>query len=97
MNNLFNNKSSLNLYNSNINRKNLFLFNKNTTNEISTNSSISMNNCLSYNLSKIKFMETDDEAYQILLNKKENYMEESERITKNITQAHRIFVLKIIK
>ena len=53
-----------------------------------------MNNCLSYNLSKIKFMETDDEAYQILLNKKENYMEESERITKNITQAHRIFVFK---
>ena len=93
-NNLFSNKSSLNLYNSNINKKNLFLFNKNTTNEISTNSSISMNNCLSYNLSKIKFLETDDEAYQILLNKKENYMEESERITKNITQAHRIFVFK---
>ena len=56
-----------------------------------------MNNCLSNDLSKIKFIDTDDNAYQVLLNKKENYLEKSERLSKNINQAHRTFAFKNTK
>ena len=90
--------SDLNNLNSNLNKKNLNLRNKFSINNISTNISVTMNNnCLSYEQSKIKFKETDDEAYRNLLNKKENYMEESERVSKNIKQAQRTFVFKNTK
>ena len=97
---LYNNSinSDLNNLNSNLNKKNLNLRNKFSINNISTNISVTMNNnCLSYEQSKIKFKETDDEAYRNLLNKKENYMEESERVSKNIKQAQRTYVFKNTK
>ena len=90
-------KNELNNYYSCLNKKNAYFRNKYITNEISTNSSATMNNCFSNELSKIKFIETDDEAYHNLLNKKENYLEESERISKNINLAHRTFVFKNTK
>ena len=86
--------SDLNNYNTNLNKKNLYFHNKFKTNEISTNSSITMNNCLSNDLMKIKYIDTDDQAYHYLLNKRENYLEESERISKNINQANRNFSFK---
>ena len=89
--------SEINNYNLNFNKKKAYFRNKYTTNEISTNSSVTMNNCLSNELSKIKFIDTDDNAYQVLLNKKENYLEESERLSKNINQAHRTFAFKNTK
>ena len=86
--------SDLNNYNTNLNKKNLYFHNKFKTNEISTNSSITMNNCLSNDLMKIKYIDTDDQAYHNLLSKRENYLEESERLSKNINQAHRNFSFK---
>ena len=49
------------------------------------------NNCFSYDFSKINFKETDDETYHNLLNKKENYMEESYRISNNIKETNKAF------
>ena len=54
-------------------------------------------NSFSCDLNKIKFKEIDDEIYHNLLNKKENYMEESERISKNIKDINKIFFTKYNK
>ena len=54
-------------------------------------------NCFSFDFRKIKYKDMDDEIYHNLLNKKENYKEESERISQNIKEINKAFVIKYNK
>ena len=54
-------------------------------------------NHLSYDFNKIKCNEITDEDYKNLLDKKENYLEESERISKNIQDINKSFLSKYTK
>ena len=48
-------------------------------------------------LNNIKYNEISDEDYHNLLNKKENFMEESERISENIKEINKNFLSKYNK
>ena len=54
-------------------------------------------NFLPYDFNKINCNDISDEDYKNLLDKKENYMEESERISKNIQDINKSFLSKYSK
>jgi hypothetical protein len=54
-------------------------------------------NCFSFDFSKLKYKDMDDEIYHNLLNKKDNYKEESERISQNIKDINKTFLIKYNK
>jgi len=54
-------------------------------------------NCFSFDFSKLKYKDMDDEIYHNLLNKKDNYKEESERISQNIKELNKAFLIKYNK
>jgi len=105
--NIFSNYNLSN-YNPNLKRISLLHSNKSTMDNNNYQNTLTGNNeqkiiqkkninCFSYDFTKIKFKEIDDEVYHNLLNRKENYMEESERISKNIKETNKAFIFKYNK
>lgn len=102
-----NQRKDLNNIKTNIKNLNRFLFHEKIINNNSIITSSTVNsahreknllkkniNSFSYDFNKIKFKEMNDEIYHSLLNKKENYIEESERISRNIKEINKTFFSK---
>ena len=99
---------NLSNYNPNLKRISLLYSNKSTIDNNNYENTLTGNNeqkiipkknvnCFSCDFTKLRFKETDDEAYHNLLNRKENYMEESDRLSKNIKETNRAFIVKYNK